>query len=172
MAAGNFGRKGAVGAASAPPRIALVAGQPRSFQPMQNRPPSSEEELEARRAAFVAQERARTDGGAAAISLPFSAATESALRAFKAQVEFDTLPADRSLRIAYLLWFFTGLGGGHRFYLRRPITGAVQALLFAGCIGAVFAQYYPAFAGLGLSWLWMVADGFLIRRMHRSARVP
>jgi len=84
----------------------------------------------------------------------------------------DTLPADRSLRIAYLLWFFTGLAGGHRFYLRRTLTGAAQAALFAGCVGAVFAQYYPAFAGLGLSWLWMLADGFLIRRMYRTAGAP
>jgi TM2 domain-containing membrane protein YozV len=172
MAAGNFGRKGAIGAASAAPRIGLVAGQPRSFQPMHKRPPSSDDEIEARRAAFVAEERARTGSGRASIELPFSAATESALQAFKAQVEFDTLPADRSLKIAYLLWFVTGLAGGHRFYLRRPLTGALQALLFACCIGAAIAEYYPAFAGLGVSWLWMVADGFLIRRMYRAAGAP
>ena len=47
------------------------------------------------------------------------------------------VPTDRSLRIAYLLWFFLGLAGGHRFYLRRPMTGAIQALLFLGCVGAV-----------------------------------
>jgi TM2 domain-containing membrane protein YozV len=167
MTAGNFGRKGAAGAAPAPPRIGLVAGQPRTFQPMHKRPASSDDELAARRAAFVAEERARTGGG---VSLPFSAATETALRAFKAQVEFDSFPADRSLKIAYLLWFFTGLAGGHRFYLRRPLTGAIQAALFLGCVGAAIAQYYPAFAGLGISWLWMLADGFLIRAMYRTAR--
>lgn len=168
MTAGNFGRKGAIGAAPAPPRIGLVAGQPRTFQPMNKRPPSSDDELAARRAAFVAEERARTGGAGA--SPPFSAATETALRAFKAQVEFDTLPADRSPKIACLLWFFTGLAGGHRFYLRRPLTGAIQAALFLGCVGAAMAQYYPAFAGLGISWLWMLADGFLIRAMYRTAR--
>ena len=171
MTARGFGRKGAIGAAPSPPRIGLVAGQPRGFQPMQGRPLASDDELEARRTAFVAAERARAGGGSVQAAAALSAATESALRVFKAQVEFESFPADRSLRVAYLLWFFTGLAGGHRFYLRRPITGAIQALLFAGCVGtAVFAQYYPAFAGLGLSWLWMLGDGFLIRAMYRSAK--
>jgi TM2 domain-containing membrane protein YozV len=173
MTARSFGRKGAIGAAPSPPRIGLVAGQPRSFQPMHRKAPAPDDEIEARRAAFVAEERARSGSGAGPAAQAVSAATESALRAFKARVEFESFPKDRSLRVAYLLWFVTGLAGGHRFYLRRPITGAIQALLFAGCVGAaVFYQYYPAFAGLGLSWLWMVADGFLIRAMYRSAGAP
>jgi TM2 domain-containing membrane protein YozV len=165
MTARTFGRRGVVGA-TAQRRTGLVAHQPRSFQPIA-RHAGDDDGIEARRAAFLAEERARAEG--AATSLPFAAATETALRAFKAEVEFAALPADRSLKIAYLLWFVTGLGGGHRFYLRRPLTGAVQALLFAGCVGAVLAQYYPAFGGLALSWLWMLADGFLIRRMYRTA---
>lgn len=164
MTSRTFGRKGGIGA-PAQRRTALLAHQPRSFEPIE-RQIADEDRIEARRAAFVAEERARADDAAA---LPFAAATETALRAFKAEVEFAVLPADRSLKIAYLLWFATGLAGGHRFYLRRPLTGAVQALLFTGCVGAVLAQYYPAFAGLALSWLWMLADGFLIRRMYRTA---
>jgi TM2 domain-containing membrane protein YozV len=164
MTAQTFGRKGAAGA-PAQRRTALVAHQPRSFQPIE-RQSGDDDEIAAKRAAFLVEERARADGGARP---QFAAATENALRAFKAEVEFAALPADRSLKIAYLLWFVTGLAGGHRFYLRRPLTGAVQALLFAACLGAVLAQYYPAFAGLVLSWLWMLADGFLIRRMYRTA---
>jgi TM2 domain-containing membrane protein YozV len=163
MAAHSFGRKGAIGA-PAQRRTALVAHQPRSFQPIE-RQAAGDEEIEARRAAFLAEEQARAKSSA----LPFAATSEIALRAFKAEVEFAALPADRSLKVAYLLWFVTGLAGGHRFYLRRPLTGAIQALVFAGCLGAVVAQYYTAFAGLALSWLWMLADGFLIRRMHRTA---
>ena len=164
MTARTFGRRGAVGA-PAQRRAALVAHQPRSFEPIE-RQSGEDDDIEARRAAFVAEERARA---ATAKAAPFAGATESALRAFKAEVEFAALPADRSLKIAYLLWFVLGLAGGHRFYLRRPLTGAIQALLFLGCVGAVLAQYYPAFAGLALSWLWMLADGFLIRRLHRTA---
>lgn len=165
MTARTFGRRGVVGALSQR-RTALVAHQPRSFEPIE-RQSGGDDEIEARRAAFVAEERDRT--GAEATAVPFAAATESALRAFKAEVEFTALPADRSLKKAYLLWFGAGLAGAHRFYLRRPLTGAIQALLFAGCLGAVLAQYYQAFGGLALSWLWLLADGFLIRRMHRTA---
>lgn len=164
MTARTFGRKGGI-AAPAQRRAALIAHQPRSFEPIE-RQAAGDDEIAAKRAAFLAEERESADGAGKA---QLAGATETALRAFRAEVEFAGLPADRSLRVAYLLWFVTGLAGGHRFYLRRPLTGAVQALLFVGCVGAVLAQYYPAFAGLALSWLWMLADGFLIRRMFRTA---
>lgn len=40
----------------------------------------------------------------------------------------------RSLLMAYLLWFFFGLLGVHRFYLGRPISGVIY-LLTAGLAG-------------------------------------
>jgi TM2 domain-containing membrane protein YozV len=166
MTAPAFGRKNLIGA-PAQRRSGLVAHQPRSFQPIERPSADDGDDVATRRAAFLSEERSRTDGPAKAE--PFALATESALRAFKAEVEFPPLPADRSLKAAFVLWFFLGLAGGHRFYLRRPLTGAIQALLFFGCVGAVWAQYYPAFGGLAVSWLWMLADGFLIRRMHRTA---
>src|SRR5207237_4907228 len=68
---------------------------------------------------------------------------------FKCDWSSDVCSSDLA---AYAIWFFLGLAGGHRFYLRRPITGAVQALLFLSCIGAVaIFQYYQAFAGLASS---------------------
>ena len=164
MTARTFGRKGGI-AAPAQRRTALIAHQPRSFEPI-DRQAGGDDDIAAKRAAFLAAEKGRSGEAPKA---HFAAATETALRAFWTQVEFGGPPADRSLKIAYPLWFATGLAGGHRFYLRRPLTGAVQALLFAACLGAVFAQYYPAFAGLAVSWLWMLADGFLIRRMYRTA---
>src|SRR6185295_3896517 len=95
-----------------------------------------------------------------------SARAESALESFKAEAEL--VPTDRSLKAAYLVWFFLGLGGGHRIYLRRPLTGAAQALLFLACLGAVVLfQYYQAFAGLALAWLWYLADGIRLRRLHQ-----
>jgi len=164
MTAYGFGRKGIAGGAVAPRRANLVASQkPRSFQPMRDvADPGADSE--ARRAAFLAQERGRDAPSEASAELP-SAEAEMAAASLRAGSVL--VPTDRSLRTAYLLWFFLGLGGGHRFYLRRPITGAIQALLFIGCVGAVaLFQYYEAFAGLALSWLWFLADGIRLRRLH------
>ena len=164
MTAVGFGRKNAAGGAVAPRRASLVAGQqPRSFQPMGDIADPGQD-AEARRAAFLAQERTREGPQANSTVLP-TAEAEAALASIKAEAVL--VPTDRSLRTAYLLWFFLGLGGGHRFYLRRPITGAVQALLFLGCLGAVaLFQYYQAFAGLALSWLCYLADGIRLRHLH------
>jgi TM2 domain-containing membrane protein YozV len=158
MATGSFGRKGTA-AAVAPRRANLVAGaQPRSFQPMRDvADPAAD--AEARRAAFLAGERASQ-----AAARP--AAAETGLERLP-RISEPPLPSDRSLRGAYFIWFFLGLAGGHRFYLRRPVTGAVQTLLFVACVGAVaIFQYYQAFAGLALSWLWYLIDGMRLRRLH------
>lgn len=40
----------------------------------------------------------------------------------------------RSLLMAYLLWFFFGLLGVHRFYLGRPVSGVIY-LLSGGLLG-------------------------------------
>ncbi len=40
----------------------------------------------------------------------------------------------RSLLVAYLLWFFVGLLGIHRFYLGRWITGTIW-LVTGGLLG-------------------------------------
>ena len=152
MTARTFGRKGMAGdAVAAPSRRA-------SFGARAARDPDHFEAAEIdegalRRAAFVAEERARNEAPAEAEAPPPEPA----------------LPTDRSLRTAYLLWFTTGLAGGHRFYLRRPLTGALQAALFAGGWGAAIAEYYPGFALIALSCLWMLADGFLIPRLHRTS---
>ena len=135
-----------------------------------------------RREAFLAAERARADR--VAESDVFSPAG-SALRAnFAAQqanaderapdpvaiVEegepVPFVPLDRSLPVTYAIWLFLGLAGGHRLYLGRPIIGAAQAAIFIASLGAVVGyQYYPAFAGLLLSWLWFFADGLRLRKM-------
>lgn len=162
MNARTFGRKGGSEAA-------VSARRPATFglNRTQESAPSAPREDEAlsRRQAFVAAERARAGDMAPTETMP--AASEEAIKAILAGEALVAPPTDRSLKLAYALWFLTGLFGGHRFYLRRPLTGAVQALIFFGiCAFAALLQYYWAFAGLGVSWLWMLADGLLLKHLH------
>ena len=128
-----------------------------------------------RRAAFLAQERARAEGESRAADTEVFPAAESATIADR--IEFVEKPkkvrapvGPRSLRLTWALWFPWGLAGAHRFYLGRHATGALQAALFIGCVVAVFGfQLYPAFAGLVLSWLWMFVDGLKLKQMHAEA---
>jgi hypothetical protein len=133
-----------------------------------------ENERLARRAAFLAAERAHADRSAdtQVFPVPSEAAVRAVLNGEEvsaAAVAAAPVPTDRSLKAAYLIWFCTGLAGGHRFYLRRPFTGALQALLFFGCWGAALAEYYAAFLGLAFSCLWLVADGLLLVHLHRTS---
>lgn len=158
MNARTFGRKGA-NEAGVSPRRAASLGLNRSQDP------SAEPAAEgaARREAFLTAERARAKDMAPTGSMP-----EVSDEAIQAVLSADVPPppTDRSLKLTYAIWFVTGLFGGHRFFLRRPITGALQALIFFGCVAAAFLQYYWAFAGLSVSWLWMLADGIHIKHLH------
>jgi TM2 domain-containing membrane protein YozV len=57
-----------------------------------------------------------------------------------------------SVAAAYLLWIFLGFVSGHRFYLGRPLTALLQALLNFLVVG----------------WIWTVIDLFLIPGMIRD----
>jgi TM2 domain-containing membrane protein YozV len=151
MTAGSFGRKGMAERAVAAPsrRAAFGARNPDHFEAAEI------DEAALRRAAFLAGERAREDAPA-----------EPAAPAAPAE---PIAPTDRSLTTAYLLWFATGLAGGHRFYLRRPLTGALQAAAFAAGWGAAIAEYYAGFGLVGLSCLWLLADGLLLAHLHKTA---
>lgn len=45
--------------------------------------------------------------------------------------EFDKVK--KSKTTAYLLWFFLGVLGGHRFYARNTLMGILMALTLGGC---------------------------------------
>lgn len=69
----------------------------------------------------------------------------------------------KSTLVAYLLWFFLGFFGAHRFYMGRP--GSAVAQLALALIGLV-----TAFIGVGLVLLlvwgvWVLVDAFLIPGM-------
>jgi TM2 domain-containing membrane protein YozV len=52
--------------------------------------------------------------------------------------------------IAYLLWFFVGLLGGHNFYLQRTGAAVAQLILTITVVG------------LMISIIWVLVDAFLI----------
>ena len=68
----------------------------------------------------------------------------------------------KSLLVAYLLWFFLGYVGAHRFYLGRPLSGVIMLalsvitlLLAVVSFGLLSFLWFPIF-------LWWLIDALLI----------
>lgn len=87
--------------------------------------------------------------------------------------------AGPSMLTAYLLWFFLGLLGVHRFYMRAYVSGAVQALLFVAGLAILLvlismdmetAALLIATVPLTLLALWWIVDGFLTNDMVKKRR--
>ena len=77
-----------------------------------------------------------------------------------------TVQIPKSIGLAYVLWFFFGQLGIHRFYLKRTGTGIVQLIL--GVLGWILSAFGIGFVLLGILWLWLLIDIFLIPGMARS----
>lgn len=69
----------------------------------------------------------------------------------------------KSAGIAYLLWFFVGLVGAHRFYLGRTGSGAGMAVLFG--VSLLLTVAAIGFLGLLAGGVWALVDAFLIPGM-------
>jgi len=129
--------------------------------------------MASRRAAFLASERAAGDRAAETDIFPAPVRVDLAKAPAPAQPEAPPVArrpvGPRSLPIAYALWLVLGIAGVHRLYLGRTRSGALQAAICAGCFAATWMQYYQAFAGLAICWLWMFADGIQLKKMHAEA---
>lgn len=69
----------------------------------------------------------------------------------------------KSAGVAYLLWFFTGGFGGHRFYLGRTGSGVAQAILcILGILTAILIVGFFLLAALGI---WLLIDLFTLGGM-------
>lgn len=69
----------------------------------------------------------------------------------------------KSTGVAYLIWFFLGGLGGHRFYLGRTSSGVVMLVLWlVGVATAIIAVGFFLLIPLGI---WVVVDAFLIPGM-------
>jgi hypothetical protein len=88
-------------------------------------------------------------GTAVGIVAPVSELPEwERFRVLRAEAEFAAVEKDP--RVAYAIWLFAGIFGGHRFYLGD--TGRSIAMLFT-------------LGGLGL---WTLADGIVVGRRVRA----
>ena len=64
----------------------------------------------------------------------------------------------KSAGVSYLLWFFVGSFGAHRFYLGQTGTAVAQLLL-------LFLGWIPLFIGWFALGIWLLVDAFLIPGM-------
>jgi TM2 domain-containing membrane protein YozV len=74
----------------------------------------------------------------------------------------------KSALVAYLLWFFLGPFGAHRFYLARGGSGAAMLILFiVGLATLVIFIGIPLVLGV---LIWLLVDAFLIPGMVDQLR--
>ena len=69
----------------------------------------------------------------------------------------------KSIGASYLLWFFLGGFGGHRFYLGRK--GSAIAILLLTILGVATTVIGVGIFLLGISGVWVLIDAFLIPGM-------
>lgn len=69
----------------------------------------------------------------------------------------------KSTGVAYLLWFFLGGFGGHRFYLGK--TGTAVTMLIITLIGVVTSVVGVGLLFLAVTGIWVLVDAFLIPGM-------
>lgn len=85
----------------------------------------------------------------------------------KTQLMYDA--HKKSVLIAYLLWFFLGYLGIHRFYLGKITSGILMIMLFA--LSSLLTVIGIGFIGLALYGLWWLIDAFLIPSMVTEKNV-
>jgi len=72
----------------------------------------------------------------------------------------------KSTLIAYLLWWFLGYFGAHRFYLGH--TGSAIAMLIITLISLAGTLILIGFVGLIAIGIWWLVDAFLIPGIIRD----
>jgi TM2 domain-containing membrane protein YozV len=72
----------------------------------------------------------------------------------------------KSVGVAYLLWFFLGTFGAHRFYLGHIVSGAIQLALWV--LGWITVWIVIGAVPLAVVGIWWLIDAFLIPGMAQS----
>lgn len=72
----------------------------------------------------------------------------------------------KSVGLAYVLWFFFGMLGAHRFYLGR--TGSAVAILVLSILAFVLSFVFVGFIIFVVPVIWVFVDLFLIPGIARE----
>lgn len=72
----------------------------------------------------------------------------------------------KSLVVSYVLWFFFGGIGGHRFYLKQTGTAVAMLLIFLVSIPLSFV--FVGLFGFLVIGIWALVDAFLIPGLARD----
>lgn len=75
----------------------------------------------------------------------------------------------KSVGVAYLLWFFLGSAGGHRFYTGK--TGSAVAMLALTVLGIGLSVIGVGLVLLAAVGIWAIVDAFLIPGWIRTANM-
>lgn len=90
--------------------------------------------------------------------------SSTAHRDAQAMMRYDA--NKKSLGVAYVLWFFFGGIGGHRFYLKQTGTAIAMLLIFLASIPLSFVLI--GFIGFTIVGIWAIVDAFLIPGLTRD----
>jgi TM2 domain-containing membrane protein YozV len=71
---------------------------------------------------------------------------------------FSIIPSGKNMIIAYLLWWFLGWLGVHRFYLGKPITALMQIFLFF--LGVATVIILIGYLFLFIGFVWWIFDAY------------
>lgn len=100
------------------------------------------------------------------IQFSYPAASRGLSTDAQALINYDA--NKKSKFVAYLLWFFLGGFGVHRFYLRRPMSGLAMFALYV-CGGLAFlANADVGTLLVGGVGIWLIVDAFLIPGIVRQ----
>lgn len=75
--------------------------------------------------------------------------------------------AKKSVLVAYLLWFFLGWLGLHRFYLGYVVSGLLMLALWG--VGTLLSVIFIGYVILVVPFLWWLLDLILIPGMARDS---
>ncbi len=73
----------------------------------------------------------------------------------------------KNMVIAYLLWWFLGWAGIHRFYLGKTGSGVAQLALTV--IGWATAVILIGFVFLGIWGIWWLCDAYYVQKYVRQS---